>query len=132
MTTPDPEHRHPRLTRVALRAAARGLPVFPLLPRQKRPAVRDWQHRATTDPAEIVDLWAQRPYNVAIATGPAGLVVLDLDDAAHHGHTDLPDGHPRHGRDTLARAAQEADRPYPSGTYTVRTPGGGTHLNFTA
>jgi hypothetical protein len=94
--------------------------------------MRDWERCATTDPSEIIARWARSAYNVAIATGPAGLVVLDLDDAAHHGHTDLPVGHPRHGQETLARAAQEAGEPYPTGTYAVRTPTGGIHLYFTA
>ncbi|MGA5893924.1 AAA family ATPase [Streptomyces venetus] len=37
------------------------------------------EERATTDPELIHAAWAHRPYNVGIAIGPAGLLVVDLD-----------------------------------------------------
>jgi hypothetical protein len=39
------------LLRAALEAAERGWPVFPLVPRGKKPAIERWQQRATCDPA---------------------------------------------------------------------------------
>lgn len=122
----------PRLA-AALIAAGRGWPVFPLHPYSKHPAVRDWEHRATCDPEEITHWWAAAPYNIGIACGPAGLVVLDLDTArsrqpppawAEHGVT--------HGRDVLRILAEHAAQPDPADTYCVATPSGGSHHYFLA
>lgn len=51
----------------------------PLIPGDKRPAVTDWETRATTDRERITLCWTHAPYNVGIATGPSRLVVVDLD-----------------------------------------------------
>src|SRR5262245_30999328 len=123
MTLPPNLSTH--LDTAALRIAARGWPVFPLRPGSKLPAVRDWEHRATTDPEQIAAWWSRGPYNIGIACGPAGLVVLDLDAA--HGHQP-PRGWPEevgHGRDVLRLLAREAGEPDPVDTYTVSTPSGG-------
>jgi hypothetical protein len=120
------------LDTAALRIAARGWPVFPLRPGSKLPAIRDWEHRATTDPERIAAWWSRGPYNIGIACGPAGLVVLDLDAA--HGHQP-PRGWPEevtHGRDVLRLLAREAGEPDPVDTYTVATPSGGEHRYFLA
>ncbi|WOT34269.1 bifunctional DNA primase/polymerase [Streptomyces coeruleorubidus] len=63
----------------ALDAASRGWHVFPLIPGAKRPAIRDWETRATTDRERISRCWTHAAYNVGIATGPSGLIVVDLD-----------------------------------------------------
>jgi Bifunctional DNA primase/polymerase, N-terminal len=63
----------------ALTAAERGWHVFPLVPDAKRPAVEDWEGRATTDPTRIRRCWSAGPYGVGIACGPSRLVVVDLD-----------------------------------------------------
>ncbi len=104
----------PALLAAALDAAARGWPVIPLRPGTKRPALHGeaacprtgpcvdghlkWERRATTDPDRICAAWSQAPYNIGIATGPAGLVVVDLDMPKSttivvdlHGHRDDPD-----------------------------------------
>ncbi|MET8538872.1 bifunctional DNA primase/polymerase, partial [Streptomyces sp. NPDC005065] len=52
MTHPDTIGR-PRLLRAALDAAELGLRVFPLRPGDKRPAVTEWESRATTDRERI-------------------------------------------------------------------------------
>ncbi|MEU4806423.1 bifunctional DNA primase/polymerase [Actinosynnema sp. NPDC023587] len=117
------------LRNAALAAARRGWPVFPGHPGSKRPAITDWESRASTDDDRIDQWWRAVPdANPAIATGPAGLVVLDLDDAAHHGHTAAPF---RHGGDSLTSAALEAGEWVPT-TFTVRTPNDGRHLYFAA
>jgi hypothetical protein len=125
MTLPSPN-----LDTAALRLAARGWPVFPLRPGSKLPAIRDWEHRATTDPERIAAWWSRAPYNIGIACGPAGLVVLDLDAA--HGHQPPRgwSGEVRHGRDVLRLLAREAGEPDPVDTYTVTTPSGGEHRYF--
>ncbi|MET7911523.1 bifunctional DNA primase/polymerase [Streptomyces avermitilis] len=119
----------------ALDAASRGWHVFPLIPGAKRPAVRDWETRATTDRERITRCWTHAPYNVGIATGPSGLIVVDLDtpkgpddtppaEWAEHGVTD--------GADVLALLCERHGQPFPADTYAVRTWSGGTHLYFAA
>ncbi|MEU1792964.1 bifunctional DNA primase/polymerase [Streptomyces californicus] len=38
-----------------------------------------WENRATTDRERIAGAWGQGPFNIALATGPSGLVVVDLE-----------------------------------------------------
>jgi hypothetical protein len=114
----------------ALAAAGLGWCVFPCAPGAKRPALRDnWQDLATTDTGRIRSWWARQPYNVGIACGQSGLVVIDLD-VAHDGQPGL-DG-PVSGTDALERLCRAHGQRYPAATYTVDTPSGGTHLYFTA
>ena len=119
----------------ALAAARRGWPVFPLTPRSKKPPlVRDWERAAITDPDRIRAWWQKWPHaNYGIATGPARLVVIDLD-------TPKPDQRPPEawrlpgvvdGADVLAVLAERAGHPLPQETFTVRTRRGGLHLYFT-
>lgn len=112
------------LRRAAVEAASRGWHVFPLRPGTKRPAVdRGWETWATVDTATIEQRWASAPYNIGIATGPSGLVVIDLD-ASH-------DGSP-HGRQKLLELAKESNESIPRATFTVTTPNDGWHLYFRA
>lgn len=111
--------------------AERGFHVFPLIPGTKRPLVRDWENRATTD-REALDAWPQGA-GVGIACGPSNLVVLDLD--AHGG--DRPDQWAKpginDGLDVLAAVWQEHDLETSFlHTYTVWTPTGGLHCYFRA
>lgn len=64
----------------ALAAARLGWRVFPLVPNRKTPLVKDWEHVATTDPAQL-NLWfSQWPdANYGVACGPSGVIVVDLD-----------------------------------------------------
>lgn len=100
----------PPLLRAALAAAERGWPVLPLFPGSKRPAITGWQHHATRDPAVLAAWWERRPYNIGIACGPAGLLVVDID-------------HPH------ATALGSILGGEPGPTYRVRTPRG-VHLYF--
>ncbi|MEU7990546.1 bifunctional DNA primase/polymerase [Streptosporangium canum] len=122
--------------RYALAAAARGWHVFPLVPRNKVP-LKDWKWKecATTDPATIRRWWARTPYNVGIACGPSGLVVIDLDipkdGQSPPSSWDLPGVND--GADVLALVCEQAGQPLPTlETFQVRTRRGGTHLYYTA
>jgi hypothetical protein len=120
--------------RSALAAADRGWPVFPLRPGQKRPRAEltDWESRATLDTRRITSWWRRHPHdNVAIATGPAGLVVVDLDvaDPTEARPPEHPDA--RGGLDVFAALAREHACP-PGGTWTVETARGGRHLYYRA
>ncbi|WTW96854.1 bifunctional DNA primase/polymerase [Streptomycetaceae bacterium NBC_01309] len=122
------------LKTAALACAERGWHVFPLVPGHKRPAVRQWEQRATTDPERIARCWDHDAYNIGLATGPSGLVVVDLDTATNG---EVPkDGrcgdNVTGGADVLAVLAEQHHAPYPHGTFTVATPSGGRHLYFAA
>ncbi|WP_433919253.1 bifunctional DNA primase/polymerase [Streptomyces canus] len=130
------------LLRAALDAASRGWHVFPLRPGTKRPALhgeaacpgtgecahghRKWEQRATTDPDRIREAWSRGPFNVGIATGPSGLVVVDLDMPKDKGSADAPNG-----AATFRALCERAGQQVPH-TYRTRTASGGTHLHFTA
>ncbi len=118
----------------ALDHARRGWRVFPLRPGDKRPAVKEWEARATTDPERITRAWQAGPFNIGIATGPSGLVVLDLDQPKPGVLPPAAYRHPgiRDGGDVLAVLADANDQPLPVETYTVRTGSDGSHLYFTA
>ncbi|MFJ6794373.1 bifunctional DNA primase/polymerase [Streptomyces sp. NPDC091268] len=139
----------PALLRAALDAAERGWPVFPLRPGNKRPAGhperncphtgrcvdghRTPEQRATRDAGQIRQCWQAAPYNVGIATGPAGLLVVDLDIPKDDTDTAPPawDGM-NDGLDVFAVLCERAGERFPTETFTVRTRRGGQHLYFTA
>ncbi|MEJ8637447.1 bifunctional DNA primase/polymerase [Streptomyces sp. MS2.AVA.5] len=128
----------------ALTAAERGWHIFPLRPHDKRPALhgetvcpgigdcagghRKWEDRATIDPDRIRRAWASLPFNVGIATGPSGLLVVDLDMPKRRSKSsaDTPCG-----VTTFRALCERAGQPVPA-THTVRTASGGAHLYFTA
>lgn len=136
-----------RLHAAALDAATRGWHLFPLRPGTKVPAVRHWEHEATTNTEKIKDLWTAdlrrrdgwyvpEPPNVGIACGPSGLVVLDLDLAKPGQDRTRWEEHWRDydvssGRDVLHLLADQVGQSLPE-TYVVATPSGGRHLYFTA
>ncbi|WP_171110379.1 MULTISPECIES: bifunctional DNA primase/polymerase [unclassified Streptomyces] len=135
------DHRS-ALLRAALDAAERGWPVIPLRPRSKVPALhgerrcpgtgecadghRTFEQRATTDPARIERCWATGPFNVGIATGPAGLLVVDLDTLKPTDEKDAPDG-----AANFQALCERSGHTVPT-TRRIRTPSGGQHLYFTA
>jgi hypothetical protein len=113
----------PELLSCALAAADLGWHVFPCAPGSKRPALnQNWQDLATTDPVRIRSWWARQAYNIGIACGPSGLVVVDLDISST-GAT---------GAASLELLCRAQGQRLPAGTYTVDTPSGGSHLYFTA
>ncbi|MFZ4284330.1 bifunctional DNA primase/polymerase [Streptomyces rhizosphaericola] len=126
----------------ALHAAERNWHVFPLRPADKRPALhsqtlcprtgacaeghRKPEQRATIDPARIRRAWSAGPYNVGVATGPSGLIVVDLDTVKAKDPKGTPDG-----VTSLQALCERAGHTVPT-TYRVRTASGGHHLYFTA
>lgn len=121
----------------ALACAGRGWHVFPLRPSDKQPLPRftDWEAHATTDPAPIRAFWSRGPaYNVAIACGPSGLVVVDLD-MPKPGETPPPEWDMpgiNEGADVLAALCERYGEAFPFDTFTVTTRRGGMHLYFTS
>ncbi|MFF1371944.1 bifunctional DNA primase/polymerase [Streptomyces virginiae] len=137
------------LLNAALAAAERGWPVFPLRPGDKRPAGhperncprtgrctdghRTPEQRATLDPGNITACWQAAPYNVGIATGPAGLLVVDLDiPKDEDGPAPQEWAGATDGLDVFAMICERAGERLPTETFTVRTRRGGQHLYFTA
>ncbi|MEU6788089.1 bifunctional DNA primase/polymerase [Nonomuraea angiospora] len=120
----------------ALAAAARGWHIFPLTPHTKTPlrGFTQWEAHATNDPERIAAFWAHGRYNVGVACGPSGLVVIDLDmpkpgetppaDAVRDGVTC--------GEQVFRLLCERRGRSYPGDTLTVRTRRGGLHLYFAA
>jgi Bifunctional DNA primase/polymerase, N-terminal len=114
----------PRLMGRALRLAELGWQVFPLRPGDKRPlpGFTNWEKRATTDPGQIIQWWTEAPYNIGIATGTSGLLVIDCDTSQD---TDSPQWC------LVGENVQIAGKALPR-TLTVATPNGGRHLYFSA
>jgi len=153
-SSPAARHVPDSLLNAALRAAGRGWHVIPIRPRAKKPPTfpdheaarctgtdprcrsghQGWEPRATTDPGRITRAWASAPYNIGVATGPSGLLVIDLDQPkpgqvpppewALPGITD--------GADVLAALCERHGQPFPAETFMARTGRGGLHLYFTA
>ncbi|MFF3172825.1 bifunctional DNA primase/polymerase [Streptomyces sp. NPDC057900] len=135
-----PHDRNTAPLEAALRAAEHGWHVFPLRPRDKRPALhgetdctglgdcadghRKWEDRATTDPDRIRAAWSTGAFNVGLATGPSGLVVVDLDTVKAKDLNGTPDG-----VTSLQALCERAGQAVPT-TYRVRTASGGVHLYF--
>lgn len=135
----------------ALAAAGRGWRVFPLTAGDKRPALHGesacpgtgacagghagWEQRATSDPDRITTCWRDPRYNIGLATGPSGLVVVDLD-TPKPGHDTPPEPWRQagicDGHDVFAALCEQAGQPLALAldTYTVATASGGTHLYY--
>lgn len=95
----------------ALCYANLGLPSVPL--NGKRPYIRNWQSRASKDPARLGDLFAKWPAaNVGVVLPGGWYVVIDVD--------------PRNGGDATWDALIRKHGPLPA-TVTTSTGGGGIH-----
>jgi hypothetical protein len=95
-----------------------GCKVFPCSPGTKDPATAHGWKDASSDPAQIAEWSRINPdFNWAVACGPSGLFVFDIDPAG------LDWWHKLLDRDPVIKAA--VDR-----AFTVRTPKGGLHVYF--
>ena len=108
----------------ALAYVSAGWPVFPLAVAGKRPATARGFHDATDDPEQVHAWWTDQPRaNIGVATGAAGLVVVDVD-----AHDDGPDG----WSEWCALVTAHAPDGRHVDTLEVLTPSGGCHVYFTA
>ena len=128
-----------RLLHAALYYARTGWHVFPLTPNEKRPAIKGWEDRATTDADRIRAAWTHAPYGIGIACGPSGLVVIDLDvpKPGADGQTPQPPQEwrlpgIRDGSDVFSVVCQAAGQLVPWHTYSVNTASRGIHLYYAA
>ncbi len=104
----------------------------PPAPRNPRP-LDQWETRASTDPDQITHWWRHIPHTIGIATGPSGLVVVDLD--TRKPGEGVPAPLARLGIDSGAavlRALARLHHTTITPTYAVTTPSGGWHLYYTA
>lgn len=96
-----------------------GLKVFPIVPGERVPAIKEWPTKASAD-ADTLACWSRQwpAANVAIACGPgSGVMVVDVDTK-----------NGKDGRVALDRLARNGKvlPPCPE----ARTPSGGLHLFF--
>lgn len=113
---------YPSMYHAAIDYIKRGLAVFPLEEKGKRPKTRNGFKDATTDAAQVKAWWQQWPNaNIGIATGKrsGGIFVIDLDideDKGIDGYHTLEDWQRENGK-------------FPD-TWTAITGRGGYHLYF--
>jgi len=107
---------------LALDLAAKGLPVFPCNPANKRPYTDHGFKDASTDPANVQAFWTQHPRAlIGIPTGrDSGIFALDLDKDDDTGEA--------LGEAWLARVGLAELLEGPGAT----TPSGGRHIYFRA
>jgi len=100
---------------------------FPVLPKSKIPAIKEWQKKASNEEAEYTDLFAKvgkergihhSEFNVGVATGEqSGIFVVDVDPKSG-------------GFEGLAKLEEDIGSSLRGITYTVTTGSGGLHIYF--
>lgn len=96
----------------------KGCKLFPCVAGDKVPATREGWHIATDDPAQLAEWSRLLPgCNWAVATGPSGLFVIDVDPNGLDWWRNLLEHDP-----VIAEAVGKA--------FQVRTPRGGLHVYF--
>jgi hypothetical protein len=113
---PSDDELREEMLKAALDYAAKGKPIFPCRPDNKRPLTEHGFKDATCDQAIIRDWWQQYPRAmIGMPTGAAsGTFVVDLD------RKDDVDGH----KTFAEMGLDELDAP------AVETPSGGAHLYY--
>jgi hypothetical protein len=116
----------------ALACIRHGWHVFPCAEGGKHPALKgSWQEHATTGEEQVRQWWTARRWNIGIACGPSGLIVLDLDVPGHGDAALSGDAAQPAGAESLARLAEEHGHEL-APTFAVRTASGGVHRYYTA
>lgn len=106
------------LGKAAAAFAATGIPVFPIVPGQKRPLTEHGLHDATTDLDQVRRWWTRTPTaNIGMPTGTFTWDVLDIDTK-----------HDQPGLDSLRTLATAGL--VEGWSRIVATPTGGLHLYF--
>jgi len=102
----------------AVKYARAGIDVFPVVPGEKLPAVRNGFKAATTDLEQIRQWWGRIPNaNIAVPTGVGGFDVLDIDNS-----------NSGRGWEGLEKLKKEG---FLDGwVQAVETPSGGLHLYY--
>lgn len=108
------------LLNAAMGYARRGWPVFRLAAGTNVPMAGSHGHLdGTTHVEHIAEWWAEAPNaNIGLSTGPAGLIVVDVDPR-NGGEESFLDLNQKHGREW-------------TDTWTVLTPRGGQHFYLAA
>jgi len=98
-----------------------GSRVFPVPPMTKKAALRDWQHQATDDAANIESWFSDESLNIGLVPGDL-IGVLDIE-GPNKGLDKGPPGH-------VSLSIMEANFGKLPPTLTSRTPSGGEHRFF--
>jgi len=68
------------LLSAALEYADRGLKVFPIRPKTKKPITANGHLEATTDSGQLTQWWTAHPTaNIGLSLAPSGLIAIDVD-----------------------------------------------------
>ncbi len=122
---------------IAVAMARTGLHVFPVRVGSKTPATKRGFTAATRNTRTLAKYWRANPnFNIGIATGASGLVVIDCDTGKPWPESagDKP-GNVQDGADMLAVLSERAGVPPESWLHdvpSVVTPSGGMHFFWKA
>lgn len=123
----------------ALKAASRGMFVFPVQPGDKTPISTPsgrfrWGQGCTTDAATIRDWFENKcpAANYGIAAKPSRLIIVDCDMPKEGKQIPPAFREPgvNDGLDVLACILADVDADFPFDTLAVATPSGGVHFYF--
>ena len=90
-----------------------GIPVMPLLSRDKKAFIDDWQNLATTDADQIAEWNKQNPaYNCAAVGLAGGFWIFDVDDPTLLARIEKETGHSVDELDTLVVKSSGDKRHY--------------------
>lgn len=122
---------------IAVAMARTGLRVFPVRVSSKAPATKRGFTAATTNTRTLAKYWKANPeFNIGIATGLSGLVVIDCDTNKRWPDTAEPKpGNVQDGADMLAVLSERAGvlpETWLHDVPSVITPSGGMHFYWKA